>query len=372
MMGLEMLEKFAEWRALIGSFLDEIKRDRLVLYKSVHQIGPDALERLIAFCMRGKMIRGGLVCFGHTLFAGDLPQDTIAAGGVLELFHSALLIHDDIMDRDTYRRGKLSLFSQYKKIAGDSGVAESGHLGESLGICVGDIAFFLAFELLSEIEGKSNKVSKLVLQSARELSFVGIAQMADVIRGATSALIDADTPVGAILGNVSNEAETINIYRYKTGRYTFSLPLMVGATLAGCDDRALFTLEKLGESLGILFQLKDDEIGLFGNPDETGKPIGSDVREGKKTLFYHYLVAHANDKERKKIEEIYGNPATGEDEVSYAIDLLAKYSIREQIGSRAEEYAKKARAICESLDNLHVGGRELLEDLVAYSTSRTR
>ena len=369
---VRMLESFARWKEGICSYLDRVKDTHLDLYGSVHQIGPDALDRLIGFAKRGKMIRGGLVCLGCNLFGGTASQDAVAAAAAVELFQSALLIHDDIMDRDEYRRGDPSLFYEYQQVARESDIVDATHLGESLGICVGDIAFFLAFELLSGLKQNSEMVSGLVLQSARELSFVGIAQMADVARGATVSDINADVPMGEILGPEFNDAETIAIYRYKTGRYTFSLPLKIGAAISGCNKQTSIALEEFGENLGILYQLKDDEIGLFGNPDETGKPVGSDIREGKKTLYYHYLFAAANREESEKLEGIFGNYAGLESDVSYALELIAKYSIRDKIEARVKEYAIRAWEICSSIESLSESGRKQLGDLIEYSTGRTR
>ena len=364
--------KFTTWKSSIGAYLEDVKTAHMELYGSVHRLGPDALERLVEFTRRGKMIRGGLVCLGFELFSGSTHMDVTTAGAVVELFQSALLIHDDIMDRDTRRRGAPSLFYQYQTAAGESGVVDSAHLGESLAICVGDIAFFLAFELLAGISSNRDMVTALVLQSARELSFVGIAQMADVLRGAAGPDIDAGTPLGRILGEGFEEDETIAIYRYKTGRYTFSLPLMIGATLAGSDGETIARLEEFGENLGILFQLKDDEIGLFGDPQKTGKPVGSDIREGKKTLYYHYLMGEAGQEERERLAATFGNQSVGDAEVSYAIGLMEEYSIHKKVQARAEEYAKRARDIRASMEHIGEDGRKLLDDLIEYSVERTR
>ena len=143
---------------------EEIRRELKVFFdrkaeefERVNALGQDLCARLYEFSAQGKMIRGGLVSLAYSLFRGDGEQSAVreklvAAGAAMELFQSGLLVHDDIMDRDPVRRGLASLYHQYVEMADGKGIAESAHLGESLGICAGDVAFFLAFEILSGID----------------------------------------------------------------------------------------------------------------------------------------------------------------------------------------------------------------------------
>jgi geranylgeranyl diphosphate synthase type I len=140
----------------------------------------------------------------------------------LELFHAAFLIHDDIMDGDAVRRGKPSMHAQ---------------VGESVALSIGDMAIFCGYDVLSHLG------QELVSYISRELANVTVAQMHDVY---------------------PREEQTrdalLHTYTYKTARYTFSLPLAAGAILAGAPGETIAQLERLGESMGILFQIRDDEL----------------------------------------------------------------------------------------------------------------
>ncbi len=217
---------------------------------SVNVWGSDVCKRYLTFALQGKMIRGCLIILGFEMFGKKATEDVVKAAAAMELFQSALLIHDDIMDHDTMRRGQRTIFAQY-------GV---NHFGESMGMCAGDIGFFFAFELLADMSQQKYAILPLI---CRELVKVGVAQMQDVSVGNQK--------------EIPSEADILNLYRYKTARYTFSLPLMVGAILAGQSEATINILEKLGEDLGIMFQLKDDELDFE-----------SDQREGKKTLLWLY------------------------------------------------------------------------------------
>jgi len=217
--------------------------------------GGDVIDRLIPFTTSGKTTRGSLAVYTYSLFQKNLSSKIYTAAAALELFHSGFLIHDDVMDKDRLRRGKPSIWEQYRR------TSQSRHIGISQAINVGDICFFLAQELLSE--------TGLLSLVSNELSHVVIAQMQDVESGNVASL---------------SKNDIMSLYRYKTARYTFSLSMAVGATLAGTATINIELLERLGESMGLLYQIRDDELSIKGNSAITGKPVGSDERNAKQTL----------------------------------------------------------------------------------------
>jgi geranylgeranyl diphosphate synthase type I len=329
----------------------------------VNPMGRDLCERLYAFALRGKMIRGGLVSLGCSIAKGGGCdpgewRPAIAAGAAMELFQSGLLIHDDIMDRDTMRRGLKSIFFQYAERSEGEGIRDPYHVGESLGICAGDVAYFLAFGILGRLEVQPAAFKEILALCARELAYVGVAQMQDIYAGAAALTI--------------LDEEVLKLYLYKTGRYTFSLPLMVGGVLAGGGQTVIGSLERLGETLGTIFQIKDDEIGLFGDTAETGKPAGSDIKEGKKTLFYGYLRRLAGPEDQDRLRGIFGNPEIGRTEVEYVRALTERLGIRGEIQKRADRLAETSRALIDTLVPSGSPDREVLVGLLDYSLSRTR
>ena len=140
-----LLSKLEEWKASIKTVMQRAAEPLYEDFSRVHPLGPDVLHRIVDFSVQGKMVRGGLVCLAEGLVSGRVSSRTHVAGAAVEMFQSALLIHDDIMDRDLYRRGESSVYHRYAEESRVAGIGDAEHLGEGMGICAGDIAFFLGF-----------------------------------------------------------------------------------------------------------------------------------------------------------------------------------------------------------------------------------
>jgi geranylgeranyl diphosphate synthase type I len=147
---------------------------------------------------------------------------------------------------------------------------------------------------------------------------------------------------------------------------------MIGGLLAEQSEQTLALLEKVGEHMGIIFQLKDDEIGLFGDQTEIGKPIGSDIREGKKTLYYGLLQKRADSEDLARIAFLIGNPEISEQDVQYVRDLVVRLGVHEEVRILTQNLADKARALIPWLPGYKVEEREVILKLLDYSLVRTR
>ncbi len=351
-----MLEFFNVQKPKIERFLREFFNSKEKSLSGINEWGGDIQERLIDFTVSGKMIRGGLVLLSHSLFSGRRTDSALRAAAAMELFQSGFLIHDDIMDRDLLRRGKESLFYQYKVLGDRKGFNDSYHFGESMGICAGDIAFFLSFEILSGLNGGAAaemNINKLV---SAEFVSVGLAQMQDVFFSNIK-----DSP---------DEASILNLYTYKTGRYTFSLPLMTGAILADTDRAALGLLSDIGEDLGLIFQIKDDEIGLFGNERETGKPVGSDLKENKKNLYHYYLLRDSGPMERERLLKIFGSGRISDKDIDYIREQILRIGVDKIINRKMTELRKCAGDLIGDIKNADPSGIAVLRELLDYSIER--
>ena len=137
----------------------------------------------------------------------------------MEIIHSSLLIHDDIMDNDRLRRGERTVFAQYEQLGRGRRAADAGRFGSAMGICAGDVGYFVAGDILAPLPLDPEVKGPLLSLVFRELAYVGLAQMQDIAFGAFDRTPARD--------------EVIALYLYKTARYTFSLPLMAGALLGG-------------------------------------------------------------------------------------------------------------------------------------------
>ena len=324
-------------------------------YADVNAWGKDTLKRLLDYTCGGKMLRGCLVGFTHDMYSGGCHGAAVAAGAAMELFQSAFLVHDDIMDRDEVRRGKPAVHAQYAALARGEGLADPLHMGESLGICAGDLAIFIAFDILSRLDAQARVKAQLAARFCRELQYVGLAQMADVWQGAQAG--------GAALDDI------LALYRCKTGRYTFSLPFAAGLILAGQEEKRVEHFVLLGEKLGILFQIKDDELGLWADEKELGKPVGSDITENKKTLYREILFARADEKTREKLAAIFGNPRPTEEDIAFVREKMESLGARGEVAEKARILHGEASALIDALPPAGVW-TDRLRQLLEYNMSR--
>jgi len=353
-----MLNYLADSKNLIITRFDSHLRELREDFSRINRWGPDTLSRLRDYIAGGKMIRGGLIRSTHDMFSGRAESEALSAGVAMELFQAAFLIHDDIMDRDETRRGKPSIHAQYARLAASEGIEDSAHLGEALGICTGDLAIFMAFEILGRLELSDSIKTRLLLRFCREFSYVGLAQMDDVYLGA---------------GERGSSREAIlSLYTYKTGRYTFSLPFAAGLILAGRDEATEKTFMELGEMMGVLFQIKDDELGIWSDEGELGKPVGSDLSENKKTLYRELLYARASEQERATLDGIYGSATVSSEDLACVRELLDRHSVKKEMDAFTAELSDRAEVLIRGLPSLSEGWRSRLLDLLVYIRERKK
>ncbi|GIW61294.1 MAG: geranylgeranyl pyrophosphate synthase [Patescibacteria group bacterium] len=287
--------------------------------------GDDVFNRLEIFLLKGKMIRGGLILSTLQLFKKNIAEDHIRIACVIELIHSALLIHDDIMDNDTLRRGEKTLHVSYAETFSGK---HKLHVGKSLAICVGDVCFFLAFAILSQTSLPAKTKQHIQKLLCDEFIKVGLMQMQDVALSTQN--------------HLPKDSDIIALYTYKTARYTFSLPFIIGALLAEARSKTIKDLQLLGEYMGIIFQIKDDELGIYATEEELGKPIGSDLRENKKTFHYVRLMSKASAEDKTYVLNLQRKKhITHNDMKTYQL-LLEKYNVTEDVQNLIKSYRQKA------------------------------
>jgi len=351
-----MKEFFALRRKAISRYLEDFLRHRAGELAGINPMGPVAAERLLEYTREGKMIRGGLAGLGQGLFAGQVDEEADKLGAVMELFQSALLIHDDIMDRDPLRRGKPAMHVQFAEDLKRQNAADADRTGESLGICVGDIAFFLGYEILSSLRISPEILGKLMTLCSREMTGVGLGQMQDIRAG--------------VLPKPPSEEEVLSLYVHKTGRYTFSMPLMAGALIGGGKDESLEALSRLGELLGVIFQVRDDELGLYGKQQEIGKPVGTDLNEGKQTIFYVKLLNRLAGPEKERITRLVGASEVGPEDMGFVREKLEQTGVLEEVETLLQTYQRRAEAEIEGLGAAYGKFREILASFGEYNFTR--
>lgn len=352
-----MEQLFQRHRPDIKKFLTGFLGAKEKELSKVNRWGKDLMKRLLRFSLQGKMLRGSMVVISYLLFKKGVPQTIVKIASALEITHSALIIHDDIMDRESMRRGDKSIYNQYKELAEQELAYDPYHFGVSQAICAGDIGFFLAYEILATLKIGHELTARLITLWSKELSSVALAQMQDIYFGSSQPVL--------------REEDIIKLYLYKTARYTFSLPLVTGGLVAGEDHKTLQILEELGEYMGVIYQIRDDELNLFGKEEETGKPVGTDLRERKKTLYHLYLTEVLSDEEKKIIENIIQKSTLSQSALREVRRLIERSGVVARIRNKAHEMKSEAERLIEILA---IGSKkkDILREILHFTYERNR
>ena len=326
-------------------------------YSSAGHFSKDVFEKLNKFVVGGKSLRGSLSMFSAEMFGFKDKHSLIKIAGCLEIIHAGLLIHDDIMDNDLLRRGKSSIFAQYLALAKKNKLLNPLLFGQSMGICVGSLCSLLALKMISETNLEPDLKNEVICKINDEIARVYLAQMDDVYFGN--------------LNSDPSREQIEKIYLNKTSGYTFCLPLVIGAIVAGKDKRTTKKLEKLGENIGIVFQIKDDLLAFFSNEKNIGKPVGTDIKSNKKTLIRMLLYQKTNIKEKKFLASVFGNEKITIAEIDKLRKLAEKYRINKDLEEIIEARERVCRKIIDSFE-VSSGSKKSLLDLVRFVWGRKR
>jgi geranylgeranyl diphosphate synthase type I len=318
----------------------------------------ETLDRIADLCLGGKLLRGVFVPMTYRFFRSeDPPQAVWDAAAAMEFMQTALLIHDDIIDADDTRRGMRTIHAQYREDARQRDITEARRYGENMAICVGDVAIFLAFQILGSALAGNPRGGEMLSRIAHEYHLVAIGEM-----------IDVDFAMAPV---EPTKERILDMYRYKTARYSFSLPFALGALLGGADTKTVGDLERLGETIGILFQIRDDQLGLTGDGVSTGKPVGADIRENKKTLHRSILYGAATPSERSFLDACFGSAELKTDDILAIMELMRSHHVEEAVRSFVDDLHSSA---VRDIDALAVSkeARITLHAVLELVTSRDR
>lgn len=309
------LEYLQKYNRDLKPVMDEIfDKEAQVMSKIVPMAGRMA-EDYKDFLSGGKKLRGSQIFLGYKMFGGDNDLEGLKASLTIEIIHSALLMHDDIMDLDDLRRGKPTMHKKYSKVHGD-------HYGLSLAMILGDEGFFFAFRILNSLDLPQERLSKATEYLSQILIEVGLGQALDITYEEEKAL---------------TEENVIRTHRYKTADYTISGPLSIGAVLAGADEKVLKSIKDFGIPVGIAFQIRDDELGMFSSEDELGKPADSDLKQGKITLLFVKALEKTEGEDKEFLLYAHGNQHLKLEEIERVRKILKNCGALEY----SQQYARK-------------------------------
>ncbi|WP_295698979.1 polyprenyl synthetase family protein [Lapillicoccus sp.] len=320
----------------------------------------DAVARLLT---GGKRLRAAFLYWGYRAAGQPDSEALVRLATAMEFFQAAALLHDDVMDRSDTRRG---MPSAHRAIAGHHAevgwIGNSDRFGEAAAILAGDLCLQWTDELYStsglpaEHLGRARRTFDMMRTQLMGGQYLDILESARGWDG---------------LDTAARIASARNVIRYKSAKYTIEHPLLIGATAGGVPATAIDALSRYGLALGEAFQLRDDLLGVFGDPAQTGKPAGDDLREGKRTVLIALALGVADDEQRALVDKLLGQPdldAHGVEELRGVLHRTgAVDGVEEKIAARVNEAAAALDGVAELLDP---EATEVLHSLIASSTAR--
>lgn len=291
----------------------------------------------------GKRLRPFMAIKSSELFGGTLELSLPAASAV-ELIHNFTLVHDDIMDNDNLRHNVTTVHRQY---------------GIPLAILSGDVLFSKAFHMISYL-GKKAGLSELVLVKMIELlssSCIEVCegQSMDIQMAQESEFSSQDYYISMI------EKKTAALFRVSCELGTLSSP--------NFTQQDLKNMSGFGEKIGISFQLVDDLIGIYGHSNVTGKFVGNDIREGKKTLPILMALERLDSGDKLLLQKVFGKKDAADLEIKQVVDKIAKLNIDKEIRDIANAYTQKAFEHLQSYERSQA--RKSLENSAKYIVERS-
>ncbi|MDU0349192.1 polyprenyl synthetase family protein [Actinomyces sp. MRS3W] len=347
----------------------------------------DAADALLTGGKRMRAVLGavGLALPGQSSARAEVLGGPIAArlGAALELYQASALVHDDIIDAADTRRGRPAAHRRYAarhRQAGWQGAADS--FGVNAAILLGDLLMSAASAQMGAAASRCDRAAAAAAREAFDAmtAEVAVGQFLDVHQEVLALPSPSQSPVDA---GTAMRIAALEVVRHKSARYSVMYPLLIGALLAGAQPgSALLTaLEVFGEEIGVAFQLRDDVLGVFGDPQVTGKPAGDDLREGKRTVLVALTWQRCNDAGRALLTRVLSGQASGEKDIAAAAAVIrdcgALAAHEEEIAAHTaaglaalDALPEEPHAASRPIDASSQSARALLADLATVLTAR--
>ncbi|MEJ0014694.1 MAG: polyprenyl synthetase family protein [Actinomycetota bacterium] len=305
----------------------------------------------------GKRVRPLFAAIGHLGTGAELTPEIIRAVSSLELVHVCALIHDDVMDASDTRRGAPAIHKQFEALH----IKEELHgsakqFGIASAILIGDLALIWAAKMLHE----SGAPSEHILRSL---------PIYDEMRIELTAGQYLDTYEQALASE--SVERSLKVARYKSGKYSIERPLQFGASLAPQFSQSIIDIySKYGIPLGEAFQLRDDIIGVFGDPTITGKPTGDDLREGKRTVLVATTLSRSNSAQREIFLQNFGQPSLDLIKINQMREIIIETGALQELEALIGKLTSEARAVLTH-GGITPQAASLLDEMATAATIRT-
>jgi geranylgeranyl diphosphate synthase type I len=303
----------------------------------------------------GKRLRPAFCYWAHVGVGGDDDDRIVRAAAALELLQAGALVHDDVIDRSDTRRGAASVHRRFADMHRDARWAgDPDAFGQAAAILLGDLALVWADSMLVGSGMPSDALTNALPLWDLMRTEVMCGQYLDVLE--------------QVRGGGSVERALL-VAQLKSAKYTVERPLHLGAALGGAPDDTLAAFSRFGLPLGEAFQLRDDVLGVFGDPGATGKPAGDDVREGKRTVLVALGLEGADGSGRRLLAQLLGALDLDASGLATVRDILASSGAVERVEQLIAARLDEAMSALAALP-VSESAREALSGLATAATSR--
>ncbi|MFF3038428.1 MULTISPECIES: polyprenyl synthetase family protein [Arthrobacter] len=358
----DVVQEQAAYRQSLSADLEHFLGVQREVLEDVSAESVPLLGAVHSLARGGKRLRALLNYWGWRGAGGDvLGAPAIRAGVALELFQSAALIHDDIIDRSDTRRGAPSVHRHFSnRHAEAEWFLDGQHFGSSAAILAGDLCLALSEEAFTSVGERAAYNTRARALFNRMRTEVMAGQYLDILEEVVG---PGHEPEHAVV-------RARNILRYKSAKYSIEHPLAIGGALAGAGDELLSAYSEFSLPLGEAFQLRDDVLGVFGDPELTGKPAGDDLREGKRTVLIAYALSTGSESVRKEITAKLGRPDLDDDAVASLRAAIEESGALATTESLIAEHTEQAFTTLAALA-VDEQTRSALESLAHAAVTRT-
>ncbi|MDP1884097.1 MAG: polyprenyl synthetase family protein [Candidatus Moranbacteria bacterium] len=341
----------------IDPYLERYFQKKIQEAGKIDIIAEETLHLIRDYTMAGgKRIRPAFLYFGYLAAGGKDKRKAMEISIAVELLHSFLLIHDDIIDRDPSRHGVETIHERFKAIGKKYDLGKDHmHFGNSMAMMAGDMTAAMACEIIFTSKFSAENIIK-ALDKLQKIVFITVpGEMMDVMM--------------QYAGTATEEA-VLKMHECKTARYTFEGPLHLGGILAGGDAKLLKHFSDYALPLGKAFQIQDDILGIFGEEEKIGKPVGSDIIEGKQTVLVIKALELGDARQQAAIGKYLKKTDLKREDLEAFRQIVRETGSLEYSQKLAAKFIREALAALRKIEFKDKGAREFLFGIAEYMLDR--
>lgn len=354
---MNIQKELTTFKARIDKEIDRYLTEQIEKVREKDSLTEELLLYAKKFMLSGgKRLRAAFLYYGYRGAGGNEEQKIIEASISIELIHAFLLVHDDIMDRDDFRHGEKTVHAHFRdrsKLLFP--FSDNVHFGGSMAIITGDMLASLGSERLFTSDFSSDIIVRALIKLQNIVSWTIAGEANDVYMSFT---------------RKTTESDILRMYENKTARYTVEGPLHLGSVLAGADEAYLKSLSAFSLPIGVAFQIQDDVLGICGKSKKLGKPMGSDIEEGKMTLLLYRALELANAVDAQFLHSVVGKPNLSKKDFERIKEIFIACGALRYCQDMAKKYIIEGQDALKKASFKDVVAKDFLVSAAHYMSNR--